>query len=88
MKKMTLSALIVVCLSLVGAAAAQDGSDPSSGGNCGTHPCMTTYHNSNSRTGLNVRETILVANDFPSDFTSSTSVAVDGMIYAQPLYVY
>lgn len=88
MKKLTLFAFAAACL-FVGLGAAQDGGDPSGDANCSANPCLTTYHNSNSRTGLNTHEKVLVASNFPS--LTGTQVGlnvIDGMIYAQPLYMY
>ena len=85
MKKLALCGLIAVCLLPFGVAAAQDVSGDA---NCAQHPCLTTYHN-NSRNGANPFETVLVANNFPSGFGATpTYVQVDGMVYAQRLYVY
>jgi hypothetical protein len=86
MKRLTMCALVVFC-SFGTTVFAQD---PSTGGACATHPCMTTFHNSNTRIGLNPRETVLVTNSsgaFPT-LTYSTISNLDGMIYGQPLYVY
>ncbi len=49
---------------------------------------VTTYHNDNSRSGTNTKETILTpANVNSTSFGKKFSYNVDGQIYAQPLYV-
>src|ERR1700688_4481255 len=90
MKNLTLSGVLLLCLLPSVPASAQDGGDPSSGGNCGSNPCTTTYHNNNMRNGFNGIETVLVANSstWESSFGKTPSmVPVDGQVYAQPLYV-
>jgi hypothetical protein len=49
---------------------------------------VTTYHNDNSRRGLNDKETILThANVNPDQFGKLFSQKTDGYSYAQPLYL-
>jgi hypothetical protein len=49
---------------------------------------VTTYHNDNARTGQNTQETSLTpANVNSSQFGKLFTVAVDGAVFAQPLYL-
>ncbi len=49
---------------------------------------VTTYHNDNLRTGANTHETILTTgNVTSSQFGKRVTYAVDGQVYAQPLYL-
>jgi hypothetical protein len=66
-------------------------------GACATGPCVSTYHNDPMRDGVNSSETALKPSLFPSQSAANfglltpaaggASGAVDGLIYAQPLYL-
>jgi len=53
----------------------------------GTTPCVLTYHNDNTRDGVNPNETRFTPS-FSFSSLSATTVSVDGLVYAQPLYVH
>ena len=69
--------LSVVCLSLVLGSLRAD-----------AQAAVWTYHNDNYRTGRNTSEVILnLTNVNPASFARLFTNTVDGMVYAQPLYV-
>src|ERR1700721_3824813 len=49
-------------------------------------PCVTTYHNTNSRAGVNPNETVFSPRTH-FDKLSSVTYPTDGLIYAQPLFI-
>ena len=54
----------------------------------GRSVAVTTYHNDNTRQGLNAKETALTLGNVNSrQFGKIFSQPVDGFIYAQPLYL-
>ena len=56
---------------------------------CRSQQDVLTYHNNNSRTGLNSKETILTpANVNSATFGKLFTVTVDGLVDAQPLYLH
>ena len=59
---------------------------PSAPSNGAAPVCVMTYHNSNSRTGLNPNEKILTAPKIQTGLTSFTD-SVAGQVYAQPLFL-
>ncbi len=66
-------------------------------GACVGGPCVATYHNDPARDGVQPQESILSPSLFPSQNTANFGLlvpaaggatgAVDGLIYAQPLYL-
>lgn len=54
----------------------------------GSTPCVTTYHNDNNRDGVNPHESTFTPSYVGSHTFSATTVATDGLIYAQPLYIH
>src|SRR5271169_2346249 len=53
----------------------------------GKLPCVPTYHNDNSRDGVNPNETVLSPTTNFANLTAKT-VLTDGLIYTQPLYIH
>jgi len=66
-------------------------------GACATGPCVTTYHNDPMRDGVNSKETTLSPSLFPAGKNANFGLlvpsaggatgAVDGLVFAQPLYL-
>ncbi|HEY3975325.1 MAG TPA: hypothetical protein VGM18_20145 [Candidatus Sulfotelmatobacter sp.] len=88
---------IVVVITITASIAwAQDPIDPNTPGACVTvtTPCVTTYHNDKSRDGVQPNESILNSTliaagtfGFIGSSAANTSTVIDGLIYAQPLYL-
>ncbi len=80
----------MVCL-LTATALTQNVDTSSSGAQCSTLPCVTTYHYDNARDGVTAQETLLTPSSFtlPHNFgvISTAPAQLDGLVYAQPLYL-
>ena len=79
--------VVLVCSLAVRRVSAQGGGVSVTQTFClGTTPCVWTYHNDNSRDGVNPNETTFSPT---TDFTQLQAVTytTDGLIYAQPLFV-
>jgi hypothetical protein len=71
-----------------GASDASAGAGGGTGAGGATSPSVLTYHNDNARTGLNPNEIVLApSNVSAAKFGKKFSQAVDGYVYAQPLFV-
>lgn len=82
----TLSATIAAMISATTAQAQIKGM----AGACKTagSPCVSTYHNDNARDGVNPNEAVLTpSNVTTKDFGLLGTATVEGLIYAQPLYL-
>jgi len=87
--------LILVSLAVlfsVRASVAQNPVDPNTPSACATAgtPCVTTYHNDNSRDGVNPNETALTVSALQNGnfaLLNGGTITVPGLIYAQPLYL-
>lgn len=91
---------LILTIFAVTRSSAQDGVDPNAQGACtGSSPCVPTYHNDNNRDGVQNNEGQLspslfnATNQSASNFgllgatpTSGAGV-LDGLVYAQPLYL-
>jgi hypothetical protein len=54
-----------------------------------SNPCVTTYHNDNNRDGVNPNESTFKASTLVTfSGLTETDVNVDGLVYAQPLYIH
>ncbi len=59
--------------------------------NSSSAPCVLTFHNDNSRDGVNPYESTFTVSSLSTSLTQPTPQymnTTDGMIYAQPLYIY
>jgi hypothetical protein len=85
--------LLVVCPAVLPNLAAQTPGRKLSVGQTyctGTTPCVLTYHNDNSRDGVNPHESTFKASTLSSSNhpVPQWLATTDGLIYAQPLYVH
>ncbi len=81
--------LIFCAFAMVGATYSQQAAlapCPSAPANGAAPVCVTTYHNSNPRTGLNSNEQVLTPTKIQNGLTSFTDPVV-GQVYAQPLFL-
>jgi hypothetical protein len=85
-----LSATIVATIFAMTSANIAQGQIKGMPGACKTagSPCVSTYHNDNARDGVEPNETVLTpSNVTPKNFGLLATATVDGLIYAQPLYL-
>jgi hypothetical protein len=97
-RPLRLISVIVTALAALSAAQTKPQKiDPTTAGACATGPCVSTYHNDPARDGVNSQETALTPSLFPAQAAANFGLlvpaaggatgAVDGLIYAQPLYL-
>lgn len=81
-------AVPLLAASFIAACSNQNSIAPTNGTPGPVHVGVYTYHNDNARTGQYLQESVLTpANVNSTQFGKLASFAVDGYIYAQPLYM-
>jgi hypothetical protein len=90
--RLLLRLCVVVILAMLATSAAK-----AQAGACATGPCVSTYHYDNMRDGVQAQESSLSPSLFPTKGLANFGLlepaaggatgAVDGLIYAQPLYL-
>lgn len=84
---LTLAIVLLASISLALPASAQVSAQDLSYPICNLG-CVTTYHNDNTRQGVNSGETVLADSTLVSNhFGFKATAVVDGEVYAQPLYM-